>query len=43
LDILVGKGKNNNKILDDMLLSAIFIGESFYAEIRVIPIPKTEV
>jgi hypothetical protein len=43
LDILVGKCKNNNEILDDMLLSTIFIGISFYEEIRVIPIPKREV
>ena len=42
LDIFVGEYKNNNGILNDIFLSTIFIGYTYYAEIREITIPKTE-
>ena len=42
VDIFAGECKNNNEILIDMFLSTIFIGCTYYAEIRELTIPKTE-
>ena len=38
LDIFVGEYKNNNGILNDIFISTIFIGYTYYAEIRELTI-----